>query len=766
MKRRATPWNAPIGWLLGNGQAVSAGIAAQMTHGLYTSMPIFLGGVFNSIAVATAAAWRHPSGLFMAWLALEVALGLIRLPLIAHGRRARAEGRQPAEGLTALMACAWAASVGFGTFLCIVSGDWVIAAIACLSATGMVCGICLRNFGTPRLAAAMVILTLSPCAVAGLMTREPIMAMISVQLPVFMFVIMSSAFALNRMMVARMVALEDLARSESFNKSILESGPDYTLVLDRDRKVVFCSQPDKDDPYQLLGRDWLSLVPEQDRPAGVVALAAVEAGGTGNLTTCYPQPDGSTLWFDVAVQKIADDSGRLLVVARDISHQKRSEENALWLARHDPLTALPNRSVLQDTLDAVLTERKDVRYGARLSADVDNFKAINDTMGHDGGDALLCAFAERLVRAASAEALVARTGGDEFALLVPARTGPELHALAARIFAEMAEPFAFGSSMIESGASIGAAIIRKDGKSRAEIFKAADIALYAAKADGRARMKIFEPAMKLEVDRRQAMMTAARRALQRDLIVPHYQPKVLLGSAEISGFEALLRWQDASGAIQGPQSLEAALDDPNLGPRLSARMLDHILDDIALWREAGVPFGHVALNLTSADFRAAGFVTSLLARLRARQIPPECLQIEVTESVFLGRTADAVENALGALNRSGIRIALDDFGTGYASLSHLRRFPVDVLKIDRAFVQDIGRGAEVEAISAAVINLGHCMGMEVVAEGVETREQELYLSQLGCDMGQGFLYSCAVPADEVTALLKPGEAAAGRLRSA
>jgi len=179
-----------------------------------------------------------------------------------------------------------------------------------------------------------------------------------------------------------------------------------------------------------------------------------------------------------------------------------------------------------------------------------------------------------------------------------------------------------------------------------------------------------------------------------------------------------------------------------------------------------VPFGHVALNLTMADFRAAGFVTNLLARLQARGIPPGCLQIEVTESVFLGRTADAVENALRMLNRAGIRIALDDFGTGYASLSHLRRFPVDVLKIDRAFVQDIGNGVEVEAISAAVINLGHCMGIEVVAEGVETPAQEEYLRQLGCDMGQGFLYSGAVPAQDVPALLAPRAMAARRLGAA
>ena len=766
MRRGERPGHAITAWLLGSGKEVPPAIAAQLIRGLYTSMPIFLGGVFNSVAVAFAAAWRHPSGLFMLWLALEVALAAIRPPVIAHGRRALQEGRVPRLGLTAVLACAWAASVGFGTFLCIISGDWVIAAIACLSAAAMVCGICLRNFGTPRLAAIMVVLTLAPCAVAGLLTQEPIIAMISVQLPIYMAVISSSAFTLNRMMLARMTALESLARSEGFNKSILESGPDYTLVLDSGRVVVFCNQPDKDTPLALPGHEWLPMLPEADRAAAAVALEQAEAGDTGNLTISREQPDGSRIWFDVIAQRIADDSGRLLVVARDITHQKRSEENALWLASHDPLTGLPNRSVLQDTLDRALADGCDARYGALMIVDVDDFKTINDTVGHDGGDALLCGFADRLTSAAGEGALVARTGGDEFALLLPARDERELHEVAERIFAEMAEPFRFGRSLLESGASIGASFIRRDGKSRAEIFKAADIALYAAKADGRARMKIFEPAMKVEVERRQAMMMSARRALQRDLIVPHYQPKVLMGTARISGFEALLRWNDNGGPMLGPKSLEAALDDPNLGPRISDRMLNCILDDVSGWLEAGVPFGHVALNLTMADFRAAGFVTNLLARLQARGIPPGCLQIEVTESVFLGRTADAVENALRMLNRAGIRIALDDFGTGYASLSHLRRFPVDVLKIDRAFVQDIGNGVEVEAISAAVINLGHCMGIEVVAEGVETPAQEEYLRQLGCDMGQGFLYSGAVPAQDVPALLAPRAMAARRLGAA
>jgi len=191
-------------------------------------------------------------------------------------------------------------------------------------------------------------------------------------------------------------------------------------------------------------------------------------------------------------------------------------------------------------------------------------------------------------------------------------------------------------------------------------------------------------------------------------------------------------------------------------------MVERTLAQVQRWLADGVPFGHVAINLTAADFRRDGFAESLLARLERGGIPPACLQIEVTETVFLGRSAGYVETVLRSLSESGVAIALDDFGTGYASLSHLSQFPIDLLKIDRSFVRQLGKGAEAEAISAAVINLGHCLGMEVVAEGVETAAQECRLVALGCDLGQGYLYSMALPAEDVTAALSQAEAARPR----
>lgn len=732
-----------------------AALRHQLEGGLYTSLPIFFGGVFNSIAIAAIAAWRHPTYLFLTWLGLEVAIALLRLPVVVHGRRATRAGRPHPATLATWLACGWAASVGFGAFISLTSGDWVLAVIVCLSAAAMVCGICLRNFGTPRLAVLMVALMLTPSAFAGVMTDEPVMMVISIQLPIFMATIFAAALALHRMLVSRMAALAALEKSESFNRTILESSPDYTLILDEQGEIVFCSCPNSepDDAGFLTGQNWLSLLPPEDHDAGVQVLSMAACGVRANLVTSHTEESGHRRWFHVIASRIADDSGRIIIVSRDITHQKNSEEQALWMARHDPLTRLSNRAVLQDRLDAMLIDRMQGAGGALLIVDVDNFKTINDTLGHDAGDALLCMFADRLRAALRPGDLVTRTGGDEFAFLVSAQTGEDVAEVAREIYAALAAPFIHDGRTLDCGASIGASVVPRDGSTRSEIMKAADIALYAAKAGGRGQLKIFEPSMKAEVEHRETMMASARLALRLDRVAPWFQPKVSLRSSRIVGFEALMRWIDAEDAVRGPEDVMAAFDDPVLGAAISDRMIERTLDQMRTWLRAGIAFGHVALNVTAADFRRESFAGELLTALEQRGISPSLLQIEVTETVFLGRDSNYVEATLRALSRKGVRIALDDFGTGYASLSHLNQFPVDLLKIDRSFIGLLGRSPDAEAITCAVINLGRSLGLEVVAEGVETEAQEAQLVGLGCSTGQGFLYSGAVQAEEVPRLL-------------
>jgi len=754
-------------WLLSTGEKVSAPIAAQLANGLFGSLPIFIGGVLNSTAVAGVAAWRMETAPFIGWVIFEAVLGLVRIGVVHRSRSAEGERLDRLRQLACWLSIAWASSVGIGTLLCLISGDWVLASIACLSTAAMVCGICLRNFGTPRLAAVMTFSALAPCAVGGLMTHEAALRIITVQLPIFMVTIFSASFGLHRLLVSWMTTTDELNRSKALNETILQSNPDLTVMLDENHQVMFSNrQPDElMCNSMLVGRDFYSILEEKDRPAAAAALARAKQGEMASFNASYTRPTGEKIWFDTVVNETSDASGRFIVVARDVTRQKHSEERAMWMAHHDTLTGLPNRAVLHERLDAALMlpaprgGDQSMPSSALLIVDVDNFKTINDTLGHDGGDVLLRALAARLRSAVGADDLVARTGGDEFALIVAARDTHELNAVAARIYDELREPILHGDRVLECGASIGASFIlhddpqNPDGPTRSDVMKAADIALYAAKAAGRAQMKIFEPAMMDEVERYQAMISSARYALKRKAIVPHYQPKVSLRKDRIIGFEALLRWRDREGHVRGPDAIKAAFAEPILSATLSDRMLDLILDDIEGWVARDVSFGHVAVNVTSADFRPGGIVETVLDRLTARNLPASCLQIEVTEDVFLDKGALDVERALKRLSQHGLRIALDDFGTGYASLSHLTQFPVDLLKIDRSFINQIGTKNDAEAISSIVINLGHCLGLEVIAEGIETIEQQEHLIAMGCDTGQGYLYSRAMPEAEVDGFL-------------
>jgi diguanylate cyclase (GGDEF)-like protein len=390
---------------------------------------------------------------------------------------------------------------------------------------------------------------------------------------------------------------------------------------------------------------------------------------------------------------------------------------------------------------------------ALLLLDLDDFKRTNDTLGHDAGDALLCSLAERLLGAARPDDTVARLGGDEFAILLH-NVGSEaqIESVCAKVFEAIKEPIVHDGKLLECRTSVGASIYPLLADSKAELLKQADLALYAAKASGRGTIKIYEAAMRADLHRRNGMLVACRRALDEDLIRPYYQPKVDLKTRRVVGFEALLRWEDAQVGLQTPQSISAAFEDMTLAAEISDRMIDRVLDDVQVWLNRGIPIGHIAINAAAAEFRRGDFADSLLGKLKERSLPSRCVQLEVTETVFLGRGAEYVERALKALNAEGVKVALDDFGTGFASLLHLKEFPIDVLKIDRSFITELQVNPDDGAIVDAVIGLGSSLRMEVVAEGVETRAQHDFLEALGCNTGQGFLYSPAIPAALVSDL--------------
>jgi diguanylate cyclase (GGDEF)-like protein len=428
-----------------------------------------------------------------------------------------------------------------------------------------------------------------------------------------------------------------------------------------------------------------------------------------------------------------------------------AEAQSSYLAFHDSLTGLPNRAAFQRRLDEL--SRDQLGSFALVLLDVDDFKLINDTMGHDAGDAVLLAFADRLAASIRPGDLVARLGGDEFALLVgKLDDAHELEDLAIRLLDRLREPCEHRDKAIRSRASIGAA--SSSGTDGAEdMLKHADLALYEAKASGRGTYRLYNPAMWSTMIGRREMLSVAASALDGGFIEPFYQPKIDLHTNRIIGFEALMRCCLPGEKPRGPESFAAAFEDSSLAVKLSDRLIDAVIDDIARWRAAELPFGHVAINAALAELRRGDFAERLLAKLERAGIPPRAIQVEVTESVLLGREIEHVERTFAELARSGIKLALDDFGTGFASLTHLKRFPIEIIKIDRSFVRELQIDAEDGAIVDALISLGRALKIEVVAEGIETMAQRDFLSALGCAVGQGYLFGSAVPARDIAGLL-------------
>ena len=559
------------------------------------------------------------------------------------------------------------------------------------------------------------------------------------------------------------LAREALQISEAVNRSMIEATPDCISLLDLDGNIRFVnasvlSALGLASSEALIGRPWAHAFPPSARGPARLALSHAQAGRLGHFSAAQRSPSGDR-WWDVILAPIRADGGAqtgILAIARDITHQKTAEERVKWAGNHDALTHLPNRALFQRGLDQSLSasERSGDRFSV-LMIDLDDFKRTNDALGHDAGDALLTEFSRRLRRAVREDDLVARLGGDEFAVLLDGvGAADEIEAAVAAILCELKTPFVFEGRVLDIRASIGASSYPDLGSSRSELLKHADIALYVAKASGRGVLRIFEPAMRAETQDRMSMLALARDSLAQHRIVPFYQPKVDLRSGRLEGFEALLRWRHPTDGIQTPDTISAAFEDVTLAAEISDRMIDLVIADLRDWTDRGVEFGHVAVNAAAAEFRTGDFAERLLDRLARAGLSPTCLQLEVTETVFLGRGAEHVENALRLLSSHGVRIALDDFGTGHASLSHLSRFPVDVLKIDKSFITDLEPGTHDAAIVRAVINLGRSLGIGIVAEGIETQAQADRLKRLRCHSGQGYLFGRAAPAAAVPEMIE------------
>ncbi|OQV41645.1 bifunctional diguanylate cyclase/phosphodiesterase [Pantoea vagans] len=428
-----------------------------------------------------------------------------------------------------------------------------------------------------------------------------------------------------------------------------------------------------------------------------------------------------------------------------------SEAQAQHLAFHDVLTGLPNRALVEDRLTQALAlaTRHDQRV-ALLLIDLDRFKTINDTHGHHAGDELIIAVAQRLSNIVRASDTVGRIGGDEFIVVMPDVDNiGQVQSLAQRIIDELSEPFTLFGSDVWSGASIGLALAPKDGVDRLELMRKADIALYEAKSGGRGTYRQFERAMDESVRTRQAIAADLRTALHTHQgLEVWYQPLMDIGGQQMVGIEALLRWHHPTRGLIAPAEFIAIAEETGLIIPLGEWVLAE-----ACVTQQRFPELLVAVNVSPVQFRSTGFVERVMAIVSQSGGDPKRLELEITEGVLIEDEREA-RAIIVALREAGFRIALDDFGTGYSSLNYLSNFPVDKIKIDRSFTQSLGVAENSVAIVESVVKLGHAMGLMVTAEGVETPGQMSALADAGCNQLQGYLFSQAVPADQLAALMK------------
>lgn len=491
----------------------------------------------------------------------------------------------------------------------------------------------------------------------------------------------------------------------------------------------------------------LRLVHPDDRERLRVMLEALAAGAVPphfEATLRIHRADtGALRWIRSTGWTTRSDAGRpqrIIVTFLDVTEERDAEERIRWAATHDPMTRLPNRALWQASLEALAgqAQASDQRFGLML-LDIDDLKRTNDSLGHDAGDALLCAFAEKLAAVAPADAVLGRLGGDEFGLIAPSLAdSAALEALSARLMDSVRTPYMHQGRPIDCGVSVGGALFGVHAERADDLLKSADLALYASKRAGRGRLTLFHSQLRAEAQQRGSMIRMARQVVADRLVTPFYQPRIDMRTGRVLGYEALLRWHHPRMGVQLPGSIAAAFDHSEIAVALTAQMLDGVLTDLRQWLDDGRDPGRVAINAAAADFAHGDFADRVLRMLDGFGIPTAHFEIEVTESVFLDRGVDQVARALRDFAHAGVQVALDDFGTGFASLTHLKQYPVDVLKIDRSFVSNVEQDAGDAAIVDAVVKLGGTFGMEVVAEGVETEAQAQCLLGLGCVVGQGF----------------------------
>ncbi|MEW6678503.1 MAG: EAL domain-containing protein [Pseudomonadota bacterium] len=433
-----------------------------------------------------------------------------------------------------------------------------------------------------------------------------------------------------------------------------------------------------------------------------------------------------------------------------VLERQKAEKRITFLASHDPLTGLPNRTLTLDRLDqAIAHAQRNQTGGAVLFMDLDNFKMVNDTLGHQAGDALLCHVAKRLGQSLRASDSLGRWGGDEFVIILPeASEHQAINLIADKLLACMQAPIQLGNRQINASFSMGIAVFPRDGADSEILIHKADAAMYQAKAGGRNAARFFDQDIQDRLEMRAHLTLELRQALEARQFVLHYQPQVDL-AGQVSGMEALVRWQHPSRGLIPPDQFIPIAEETGLILPLGTQILDLACIRLRTWQQkAGQAELTLSVNISPRQFRDEGFVDTVLQMLETHQVDPNRLILEITENVLLENAA-AVTEKMQRLRNRGVRFSIDDFGTGYSSLAYLNRLPIDELKIDRSFVAPIEHDENAAAICDTFIGLAHLLGLRVVAEGVETEAQRQRLNRThACDALQGYLFGKPAPLED------------------
>ncbi|SOC46701.1 diguanylate cyclase (GGDEF) domain-containing protein [Blastococcus aggregatus] len=542
-------------------------------------------------------------------------------------------------------------------------------------------------------------------------------------------------------------------------EAVLDALPSPTLLVDRNGTVLLANsawneaaETLDDDRFRVpVGGDYFALAlqvrDDEHARALVAGIRELSMGLRDSATADLPvQLASGTRWFHLQASRV-DEAGNIVLTHTDVTSRVRAERASAWQARHDALTGLPNRSYLHQLIDADLAAPR--TRVAVLFLDVDGFKEVNDSLGHDTGDDLLREVAARLTAAVREDDTVGRLGGDEFVVLSRGCTPVEAEALAERLRVTLERPFELGGHVVRIGASIGIAGTSGHRYLRStDLVRDADLAMYAAKAAGRNRVHVFSPDLRAAAERRATLANELRDALVRDELVLHYQPVLHLPSGRCTGMEALVRWQHPERGLLAPGEFLPTAQAHDLMTPLARWVMTAATRQIAEWSRIGLDLV-VAVNITAEQFSSGTLVEDVFAALSDAGVPPELLVVELTET-SVAEDPERAAQQMAELRRRGVEVSIDDFGSGFSSLGQLVTLPAGMLKIDRSLVNYTeGHRDRAAAAIAAVVALGKACGIRSLAEGVETAGQLALAAELDCTFAQGFHIARPMPAEAV-----------------